>query len=94
VEYGSVLGQTLRDSPQVIARGVPPGVCVRDVAPNSPAAKKLGDRASRLLITRVNGSEVTTPGEFYKIAMGQQSLKLTLLDPTEIQPREQEVTLP
>jgi serine protease Do len=94
VDYSSVLVLALIDNDQIRANGAATGVCVRELVPNSPAAKKLGDRHTRLLITRVNGTEVSTPAEFYKAARGQQSIKLTVQDPTEVRPRDQEVTLP
>jgi hypothetical protein len=90
VDYGSLLAQQLKDVP------IPPGVCVRDVA--DPAAKQfqaLGDTpATSWLITKVNGTEVTTPAEFYKAAKGRESLKLTLINPGDKAPRERELTLP
>jgi serine protease Do len=94
VDYGSVLAQRLPGGDARASNGVPPGVSVREVAPGSPAAKALGERPERWVITRVNGNEVTTPAEFYKAAKGQRSVKLTILDPTELQPRPREVTLP
>ena len=93
VDYNSVLAQ----SPPRPAEGVSNGVCVREVAPGSPAAaafKKLSDNPKRWLITQVNGVAVSTPAEFYKAAKGQQSVKLTVQDPSEPNPRDREVTLP
>ena len=92
VDYGSILAQT----PPRTAGGVPSGVCVRELAPNSPAAaafKKLGDE-KRWLITHVNGVAVSTPAEFYKTAKGQASIKLTVKDPSEPNPRDREVSFP
>jgi hypothetical protein len=97
VDYGSVLAQQLIRAPRVVASGVEPGVSVREVVPDSPAAarfKDLGDSPTRWLITHVNGTAVTTPAEFYKATKGQQSVKLTLLDPTELNRRPRELTLP
>jgi len=77
--------------------GVPAGVSVRDLEANSPAAtafKKLGDRPERWFITQVNGTAVETPAEFHKAVKGQQSVKLTVQDPTEPNPRDREVTIP
>jgi serine protease Do len=93
VDYGSVLAQAQRD-PRGPGRGVPPGVSVREVAPDSPAARALGERPERWVITRVNGQAVTTPAEFYKAARGQKSIKLTLQDPTDRNPTDREVTVP
>lgn len=100
VDHGSVLAQQLqlvRGGEVRISGGVPPGVTVRELAPNSQAAtafKKLGDRPERWLITQVNGANVATPAEFYKAAKGLASVKLTVRDPAEQTPRDQEVTIP
>lgn len=93
VEYGSILAQPV----QRPTTGVPPGVCVREVVPNSQAAaafKKLGDRPERWLITHVNGAAVTTPAAFYKATKGQASVKLTVRDPFEVNGRVHEVSVP
>jgi serine protease Do len=97
VDYGSVLAQPPQPGVRLIDNGVADGVSVREIAPNSQAAtafKKLGDRPERWLITHVNGAPVGTPTAFYKAAKGQQSIKLTVLDPSEQNPREREVTVP
>ncbi len=100
VDHGSVLAQQLqllKGGEVRISGGVPPGVMVRELAPDSQAAtafKKLGDRPERWLITHVNGANVATPTEFYKAAKGQASVKLTVRDPSEQTPRDQEVTIP
>jgi S1-C subfamily serine protease len=76
VDYPTVMGQ------QQQAR-VPPGVSVRELVADSPAAKQfkaLGDAPERWLVTHVNGAEVTSPAEFYKAARGKESVKLTLFD--------------
>jgi serine protease Do len=93
VDYGSVLAQAQRD-PRGLGAGLPQGVSVREVAPDSPAARALGERPERWIITRVNGRAVTTPAEFYKAAKGQKSIKLTLQDPADRNPTDREVTLP
>src|SRR5579883_280024 len=96
VDYGSLLSQQVVDNGRV-GLGGPAGVCVRELVANSPAAaafKKLGDRPERWLITHVNGNGVNTPAEFYKETKGQKTIKLTVLDPGELNPREREVTLP
>jgi serine protease Do len=97
VEYGSILAQKLPIGEARTGNGVGPGVCVRELTPNSPAAtafKKLGDRPERWLITHVNGAAVATPAEFYKAAKGQASVKLTVRDPSELNPRDREVSFP
>jgi len=97
VEYSSVMTQRLAGNRTVEENGVAPGVCVREVAPKSPAVerfKTLGDDPNRWLITKVDGTAVRTPSEFYKAASGREKVKLTLIDPTETKPREHELTLP
>jgi serine protease Do len=91
VDYGSILAQPANGGR---AGGVPAGVTVREVVPDSPAAKALGERPERWLVTRVNGGPVATPAEFYKAAKGQKSITLTLRDPGEPGARDREVTLP
>jgi serine protease Do len=93
VEYASPLAQRL-DAEGRGFNTAARGVSVREVAADSPAAKALGERPERWLITAVNGNPVATPAEFYKAAKGQKSIKLTLQDPTEPRGREREVTLP
>jgi serine protease Do len=90
VDYGSILAQAG-------GAGVPAGVCVRDLVPNSPAAaafKKLGDPPTRWLVTQVNGTPVTSPAEFYKAAKGQPTVRLSVLDPSDTKESVYEVTLP
>ncbi|MBM3980004.1 MAG: PDZ domain-containing protein [Planctomycetes bacterium] len=100
VDHGSVLAQQLSDQKGGEVRtsvGVPPGVMVRELVPNSQAAtafKKLGERPERWLITQVNGATVATPTDFYKAAKGQANIKLTVRDPSEQNPRDHEVTIP
>jgi serine protease Do len=94
VDYGSMLAQPFQPR---INNGVPPGVCVREILPNTQAAtafKKIGDRPERWLITHLNGAAVTTPAEFYKAAKGQASVKLTVRDPFELNGRVHEVSVP
>jgi serine protease Do len=97
VDYSSLLAQQL-DPRMGNLPPLPTGVCVREVVADSAAAKQfktLGDTpATSWLVTKVNGVEVTTPAEFYKAAKGQESLKLTLINPSEKNPRERELTLP
>lgn len=100
VDHGSVLAQQdERKNIQILAEGVPAGVSVSEVAPNSPAAgalKKLGDNPKRWLVTHVNGTAVGTPAEFYAAAKDQKSVKLTVIDPSEPRATRQtrEVSLP
>lgn len=93
VEWGSVL---INANLFVRQTGVPPGVFVRELVPNSPAAvkfKELGDFGSRAVIIAVNGTPVATPADFYRAAKGRSSVKLTLVDPLDTgSPRE--LTLP
>jgi S1-C subfamily serine protease len=96
VDYGSILAQP----PQGVGRqppAVPPGVCVRELVPGSPAAaafKKLGEVPQRWLITHVNGTGIATPAEFYKAAKGQTAVKLTLIAPADPNHKEHEVAFP
>jgi serine protease Do len=95
VDYGSVLAQTLSDFGRR-GSGVPHGVMVRDLEPDSPAAarfKSLGDN-NRWVVTQVNGVATRTPPDFYKTARGQQSLKLTVLDAADPTAKPRELTLP
>lgn len=102
VDHGSLLAQPMKNGRpdiQILAEGVPTGVSVAEVAPDSPAAaalKKLGDDPKRWLITHVNGISVATPREFYDAAKDQKSVKLTVLDPSEprMTRKTREVTFP
>ncbi len=100
VEYGSILGQRQQKpfpGETQNHAGVPPGVCVRELVADSPAAtafKKLGDRPERWIITHLNGAPVATPAEFYKAAKEQQTVRLTVRDPAESNSRDREVTFP
>jgi len=92
VDYGSVLAQALADGTR---DGVPPGVVVRELVPDSPAAAKfkaLGDN-TRWLVTHVNGTATPNPADFYAATKGRASVKLTVIDPAEAS-RPREVTLP
>jgi serine protease Do len=77
-------------------QGIPPGVWIREVVADSPAATKfkaLGEKPEDWTVVKVNDAEVSTPGEFYKAARGLDKVKLTLRNP---QPpgREREMVLP
>jgi serine protease Do len=90
VDWGSVLSQPAG------ALVVPPGVAVRELVPDSPAAarfKELGDSA-RWLITAVNGTPTPTPAAFYAATRNQAAVRLTVLDPADRQGRPRDVTLP
>jgi serine protease Do len=72
VDYTSILSQRGRTS-------IPPGVVIREVLPDSPAAR------ARLqldtVITRVNGRAVNTPAEFYEaMAAARGPIELTLIN--------------
>jgi serine protease Do len=72
-----------------------PGVWIREITQNSPAAnvfKTLGEDTGSWVITHVNGTPIFTPADFYKAAKGQASVKLSLWDWNETQRRE--LTLP
>jgi S1-C subfamily serine protease len=97
VDQDSILAQTLNTSTQALSIGVPSGVSVRSIDDNSPAAtafKKLGDLPKRWLITRVNGNAVSNPKEFYAATKDQKSIKLTVIDPSEMKRTEREVSFP
>ncbi len=97
VDHGSILSQQLTGNARIEASGVPPGVSVRELSPNSAAEtqfKTLGLTPNAWLITQVNGNPVSNPQEFYKHAKGQEKVKLTVIDPTELNPRPREITLP
>lgn len=90
VDYGSVAALTS-------ATGVPRGVLVRDLVPDSPAEKKfkaLGDNPTRWLITRVNDTAVNVPNDFYAAARGQAAITLKIADMNAMAPMEQELILP
>ena len=67
---------------------IPPGVLVRDVIPDSPAAKA-GLAPERQIILAVNGEYVNTPDEFYEAARkANGKIELTLRE------GDRKVTLP
>lgn len=65
VEYTSVLFQQ-QPATRFRWHGIQPGVCVRAVQPNSPAAELRLHPGT--VITQVNGKPVHTPDEFYQAA--------------------------
>ncbi|MCE9565121.1 MAG: trypsin-like peptidase domain-containing protein [Planctomycetes bacterium] len=96
VDHRDVLNAGLRVSTEAW-KDIRDWVSIREIVPNSPAATKfkaLGENPKRWMITHVNGTEVTTPAEFYKAAKGQEKIKLTLLDSNETNPRPRELMLP
>jgi S1-C subfamily serine protease len=94
VDYTSLLQQ----QPVFLGerRHVNSGVTIRELESGSPAEAKLkpflGGKA--LVITNVNGTDVTTPAEFYKAARGARTVTLTLMPATESADRPRTVTLP
>ena len=79
VDYTSVVARGGFDT------GLPLGVVVRDVEPNSPAAaEKLVPLST--LVLRVNNQKVTSPARFYEIAAPAvqkgQPLELMLANPS------------
>ena len=79
VDYGTILARG-----GFASAGVPPGVAVRELVPGSAAFNRfraLGE-TSQWLITHVNGSPTSNPGDFYRLTTGQASLKLSVLDLT------------
>jgi S1-C subfamily serine protease len=93
VDHASILAQRLSTDTYV-----PAGVCVREVAPDCPAAKAFKALAdvppTSWLITKVNGNAVSKPADFYEAAKGQDSLKLTVVDPAAKPPQERELIIP
>jgi S1-C subfamily serine protease len=75
VEYTSLLLQVPGEKKAEMA----PGVVVKEVAPGSPA-DRAGLTALRDVVTHVNGLEVNTPEEFYRVARAAGPLELRLLD--------------
>lgn len=94
VDYGSVLaGGVVVGGVQA---AVPPGVAVRDLTPDSPAAAKfkaLGENA-RWVVTHADGTLTPTPPDFYAATKGRPSVRLTVLDAADPTARPREVTLP
>ena len=85
VGYTSVLVQ---QSPQVFLQGIPNGILVSDVQPNSRAAAallKAGD-----IVTHVNGRVVNTPASFYEVVrslIGPVELTLAASNPGQPAPK-------
>lgn len=77
-------------------RRVTTGVIIRELEPDSPAAAKLQPLlgGKTLVITSVNGSQVSTPREFYAAAQGAKSVMLTLVGATDPSVPERTITLP
>jgi serine protease Do len=77
---------------------IEPGVLIREVLPESPAAAKFDMAANgtpRWVIVRVNGREVETPDDFYQAVRGRNQVRLRVrdLDPNTF-PRERDIDLP
>ena len=97
VDYGSIK-PVAPGNPKQFEREmrIPPGVYVREIVPDSPAAvkfKTLGDEPKRWTVIKVNGVAVANPAEFYKAAKDQEKVTLTLIDPITLD-RERELKLP
>lgn len=93
--FGLRVDYTGVETDRVRQEAIPAGVAVREVVPDSLAAKRfkpLGDDPKRWVVTAVNGTAVAAPAEFYKAAKGQEKIKLSLLDPKDDTRRE--LTLP
>jgi serine protease Do len=94
VDYSSLLQQ----QPMFLGerRHVNPGVTIRELEPDSPAEAKLTPflAGKAMVITSVNGKEVTTPAEFYEAARGTRSVRLTLVPATDAFESSRTVTLP
>jgi serine protease Do len=91
VDWGSVLAHATGG-----VQAVPPGVAVRELVPDSPAAarfKALGDTA-RWVVTHLNGAPTPTPAAFYQAARNQATVRLTVLDAGDRGGRPREVPLP
>jgi S1-C subfamily serine protease len=73
VDYTSTLYRNMSGD----ASGIPRGVVVRDVAPDTPAASA-GLKPDSDIITAVNGIFVNTPREFYAAARKSPTIELTL----------------
>ncbi len=79
VDYASILYQRNRGERWGTYEGIPAGVVVREVIPNSNADK--AQLQPDKVIIRVNGQKVTTPQEFYNImAKASSTVELTLLN--------------
>lgn len=75
---------------------LPPGVVVRELVPDSPAAAKfkgLGENG-RWVVTHVNDTATSTPPAFYAAARNQVTVRLTLLDTADRAAKSRELTLP
>lgn len=94
VDYSSILQQ----QPQFLGerRVVRNGVIIRELEPGSPAAERLTGFLSgkAMVISAVNGTPVATPAEFYTLAKGAQSIRLTLRLATDPNDPGRNVTLP
>lgn len=97
VDYNTVIAEAPLGPGPRVTRPLRPGVCVREVVPDSPAAaafKKLGDDPQKWLVTHVGETAVMSPAEFYRAARGLKTATLTLIDAADPDARPREVTLP
>jgi S1-C subfamily serine protease len=94
VEWSSVLAQ--QNGPGLRNPSVPDGVVVRELDPKGAAAaafQAAGLAAGKVLITRVNGTPVQTPADFYRAAgRGPVRLGVTDLARPDAEPRT--ITVP
>jgi serine protease Do len=77
-------------------QGITPGVLIRDLEPDSPAARKLKafTEGKRMTITEVNGVAVKSPAEFYAEAKKARTVALTLAASVNAQGESTTVSLP
>jgi S1-C subfamily serine protease len=94
VDYTSILQQ----QPMFVGerRLIRPGVIIRELEPDTPAAVKLKEIQSgkAVVITSVNGTPVQTPEEFYTTAKGAGSVRLTIANASDDGEPARTVTLP
>lgn len=97
VDYNTVVAEAPLGPGPRTARPLRPGVSVREVVPDSPAAaafKKLGDEPQKWLVTHVGDTAVASPAEFYRAARGVRRATLTAIDIADPDARPREVVLP
>lgn len=94
VDYGSVLAQGQGFGP-FGSPPVPPGVYVREVVPDGPAAAKfkaLGE--GRWVVTHLDDTPTPTPAAFRAAAKGKASARLTVIDPNDQAGRTRDINIP
>jgi len=78
-----VFGLRVESTSTLTQKTLPIGVAVREIEPNSPAAKKVAPRKAnaRIVVEKVNGKVVRTPIEFYaEAAIDPETVELTVID--------------